>query len=341
MKLHSETIKQTARKQGFALCGIAKAEPLIIEKERFKNALEQNFHAHKPYLERDIDKRFAPELLLENCKSVVVCGFNYNMEESRIQKAESKEPYNLQEIPRYARNDRHEYKISKYVQIKDYHIFMKQKLEKLAQELQKIYGIFSYKTTADSSLISEKALAVKAGIGYYGKNGIIQTSLGSFVFLGTLIIDKEVDTYDSPNLNNCGNCNKCITACPTQAIVAPYYVDCNQCITNIVQNTNEADFTRMAKYGWLIACDECQNVCPNNAHATINEEAVSLRALFVDNQEEILENLTPESFEKYFTDTPFYKFKYEGLKKRLKEIGFTENQITSSSKKIKPNAKGY
>jgi epoxyqueuosine reductase len=311
MKLQSKTIKQFAHKQGFALCGIAKAEPLTIEKERFEKALTQDFHAKKAYFERDIDKRFSPELLLANCKSVVVCGFNYNTQNS---KPETRNPKSK------IQNPNPEIRISQYAQIKDYHVFMKEKLEALARELQEIYGVFNYKTTVDSSAISEKAWAVQSGIGYYGKNGIIQTQFGSFIFLGSLLIDKEIDTYDTPNQKSCGDCGKCIAVCPTKAIVSPYYIDCNRCIANINLNKNEPDFTRIAKYGWLIACDECQNVCPNNANAPVNEEAIALKAPFVENQSEILENLTPESFEKYFKDTVIYKFKYEGFKKRLKEI---------------------
>jgi len=294
MKLHSQTIKQLAYKQGFALCGIAKAEPLSIEKERFEKALAQNFHAKKEYFERDIDKRFHPELLLENCKSVIVCGFNYNMQKSR--------------------------KVSQYAQIKDYHVFMKEKLEAMAQDLIEEYGDFNYKITVDSSTISEKAWAVKSGIGYFGKNGIIQTQFGSFVFLSCLLIDKELDTYDTPNQKTCGNCNQCMELCPTKAIVAPYYVDCNRCISNINLDKNVTDFSSIAKYGWLVGCDECQNVCPNNAKAPVNEEAIKLRAAFLEKQNEILENLTPETFEKYFKETAVYKLKYEGLKRRLFQI---------------------
>ena len=312
MKIHSKAIKQQAHNCGFALCGIAKSEPLTIAKEYFEKALAQNFHAKKEYLERDIDKRFYPELLLENCKSLIVCGFNYNMGDEvgggRYEVGEKGEG-------RKEKGER--LKISQYAQIRDYHVFMKDKLENLAQGLQEKYGVFNYKVTADSSAISEKAWAVQAGIGYYGKNGIIQTPVGSFVFLGALLIDKEVDVYDTPNQNSCGNCSKCITACPAKAIVAPYYVNCNQCITHINLNKKETDFTRIAQYGWLIACDICQNVCPNNLHAPVNEEAVALRASFLENKNEVFNTLTPESFEKYFKDTVIYQFKYEGLKKRL------------------------
>jgi epoxyqueuosine reductase len=208
-------------------------------------------------------------------------------------------------------------KISQCEQTVDYHVFMKEKLEQLAHNLQEKYGNFNFKTTTDSSAISEKSWAVKSGIGYYGKNGIIQTSIGSFIFLGTLLIDKEVNEYDTPNPNSCGNCGKCMATCPVKAIVAPYYVDCNQCIAHITLNKKETDFTRIAPYGWLIACDICQNVCPNNAHAPVNEEAIALRASFMENKNEILDTLTPESFEKYFKGTVIYQFKYEGLMKRL------------------------
>jgi len=316
MKLPSEIIKQTAQSYGFALCGIAKAEPLVIEKERFEKALAQDFHAKKAYIERDIDKRFHPELLLENCKSVVVCGFNYNMQKGERRKKKGEKDYLLPSVL----TDGSENKISQYAQIKDYHVFMKEKLEELAQDLQKQYGFFNFKTTVDSSAIAEKAWAVKSGIGYYGKNGIIQTQFGSFVYLGCLLIDIDVDKYDDPNQKSCKDCGKCIRTCPVNAIVSPYQVDSNYCISNINLNKNETDFSHIAEYGWLIGCDECQNVCPNNTNAPVNEEAIKLRALFADNQKEILENLTPESFEKYFRDTVIYKFKYEGLRKRLHEI---------------------
>ena len=246
MILPSNIIKQTAHNCGFALCGIAKSEFLINEKERFEKALAQNFHAKKHYLERDIEKRFRPELLFKNCKTVVVCGFNYNTQDVGAK--------NLLPAEKS--------KIARYEQIEDYHVFMKVKLEQLAQCLQEECGLFNYKTTVDTSAISEKAWAVQAGIGYYGKNGIIQTQVGSFVFLGTLLIDKEVDIYDTPNQNSCGNCTRCISACPTKAIVAPYCVDSNRCITHILQYG--PDVASVAKYGWCVVCEECQDVCPNN-----------------------------------------------------------------------------
>jgi len=303
--MQSSFIKQSARSCGFTLCGIAKNIPLSIEKERFEQALAQDYHAKKAYLERDIDKRFHPALFLENCKSVIVCGFNYNM---GIGTGCALKP------------NEDNFKISRYAQIKDYHVFMKEKLEMLAQYLKEKYGNMDYKTTADSSSISEKAWAVQAGVGYYGKNGIIQTQFGSFVFLGILLIDKEVDEYDTPHKKSCGNCGKCMAACPTQAIVAPYCVDSNRCISNINLNKNETDFSSIVQYGWLAGCDICQEVCPNNIHAPVNAEAVALRASFLENKNEILESLTQESFEHYFKETAFYKFKYEGMKKRLNAL---------------------
>ena len=299
MKLSSHIIKQESQNNGFALCGIAMAKPLTIEKEWFKTALKRHYHANKPYLERNIDKRFDPRLLLDNCKSVIVCGFNYNM--------------------RCAVSDEW-YMIAQYAQMKDYHLFMKEKLEMLAHSLKEKYGDFNYKTTVDSSEISEKAWAVRSGIGYYGNNGIIQTQFGSFIFLGVLLLDKEIDLYDEPNTNSCGNCRKCITACPAKAIVTPYCVDSNLCISNINLNKKETDFTRIAKYRWLFGCDVCQNVCPNNVHAPVCEETMILRADFSDNIKETLESLTPESFEYYFKNTILYEFKYEGLIKRLKDF---------------------
>jgi epoxyqueuosine reductase len=336
MQISSSIIKQTSQNCGFALCGIAKADPLTLAKARFEKALAQNLHAQKEYLERDIDKRFHPKLLLENCKSVIVCGFNYNMEDNvdfyrkgRKDFSQRAQSFDLKHLffASFAKNlcvlcgkKTFNFKFTKHAQIRDYHHFMKEKLEKLAEDLQAQFGDFNYKATVDSSNISEKAWAVQSGIGYYGKNGIIQTQLGSFVFLGILLIDREVDLYDTPNSKTCGNCRKCMDACPTQAIVEPYCIDCNQCIVHIASNRKATDFSRIAQYGWLNGCDVCQNVCPNNIHAPINEEALAMRTPFVENQKEILETLTPESFEQYFKDTVLYDFKYEGLKKRLEDF---------------------
>ena len=314
-RINADFIKEEASKQGFALCGIAKAEPLSVEKERFKKALIQNLHANKEYLERDIDKRFQPELQLTNCKSVIVCAFNYNTQISNPKSQISNLKSQVSNLESHISNLTSQ--ISKYAQMRDYHVFMKEKLEALARSLQDKYGSFNYKITVDSSAISEKAWAVQAGIGYFGKNCIIQTTFGSFVYLGCLLIDVEVDSYDSPNLSNCGDCGRCIAGCPASAIVAPYQVDSNLCISNINLNKNETNFKKIAKYGWLVGCDECQNVCPNNANAPVNEEAISLRASFVEKQEEVLANLTPESFEQYFKDTAIYKLKYEGFKSRI------------------------
>jgi len=307
--MNAKLIKLYANNCGFALCGIAKPTPLYSEKERFEKALMQNLHAKKEYLERDVEKRFNPKLLLENCKSVIVCGFNYYSGNTCKSFAHN--------IPINTITQEDKLKISRYAQIKDYHIFMKDKLEKLAADLQIQYGVFNYKTTVDSSSISEKVWARQSGIGYYGKNGIIQTSFGSFIFLGTLLIDREVDEYDDPNNNDCGNCCKCMSVCPTQAIIAPYSVDSNLCISHITLNKKETDFKSIAKYGWLIGCDACQESCPNNYNTTANTEAAALQAPYVENMYEILESLTPESFEHNFKDTTIYKFGYEGLIKRL------------------------
>lgn len=305
MIISTKSIKNFAKSVGFSLCGIAKAKPLFIEKERFEKALSQNLHARKPYLEREIEKRFNPELMLENCKSVIVCMFHYdaNNGDSGMGKFWNRT-------------------ISKYAQIKDYHIFMKDKLEKLAQNICVEFGKFQYKTTVDSSGISEKSWAVQAGLGYFGKNGIIQTTLGSYLYIGTLLIDKEVDNYDEPNLGSCGSCSLCIQKCPTKAIITPFCVDSNRCISNINLSKQTTDFSAIKNFGWLEGCDICQQICPNNAQILPNPEATALKAKFLQLTPEKLRNLTKEEFEFSFSETAIYQLKYEGFMKRVSEINF-------------------
>ena len=171
LKISSEVIKKTALEAGFTYCGISNIVDFSKEVAYFKESIQNGFHAKMGYLERNIEERFAIDTLLPHCKSVIVTLFNYHID----QKIDSK------------------YRISRYAFVKDYHQLIPELLEKMVVYLQQKHEPFNYKISVDSGRISEKNWAVKSGLGYYGKNGVLLTTKGSFYFIWLILFEKELD----------------------------------------------------------------------------------------------------------------------------------------------------
>ncbi len=149
--------------------------------------------------------------------------------------------------------------------------------EALRQKLLTLAGLLKTKYGARSKVFScyvslcEKPIAVRAGIGYYGKNGIVITEeFGSYVVLGEILTDIEIEPYDSPIDKNCGNCDLCIKACPTGAIVAPYIVARNKCLQYLSERPCIIPHKIRLLWGnRLYGCTTCQDVCPRNRNVPI------------------------------------------------------------------------
>ena len=295
--LSSRFIKETAMASGFTFCGIAKNEEMPVAKYYFSDIISKGFHDQMGYLERDIDGRFAPEQLLPECKSVIVCLFNYNTGIELKSK----------------------YKISKYAFIKDYHILIEQHLQEVAQRLLITDPSLQYRCTVDSSKISEKNWAVHAGLGHYGKNGVIITPYGSYFCIGLILINQEVDYYDQPNIEQgCGSCSICMDKCPTQAIVSPYVIDAKKCLSYQTLSNKNPDFEFVKEHSWIFGCDVCQDVCPKNKKSVISELAVTNSSLFLHFEDAEFENLTKEAFNHYFQGSPILGKNYEKLLQFIK-----------------------
>ena len=165
--LNAKFVKKCALQLGFSHCGIARAKVLNVAQSRFEQSLKENRHAEMRFLERDVDKRFNPNLLLPGCQSVIVVLYNYYM---------CDEPAS------------NRYRTARYTWIeKDYHALLSEKLELLAHQI--LDAAASYRITVDSSCISEKNWAVEAGVGCFGKNGIVHHDGGSFFVIGILLTD--------------------------------------------------------------------------------------------------------------------------------------------------------
>lgn len=243
----SQFIKSVALKKGFSHCGIAKAEKLYEHEPRLTEWLKSGMHGNMQYMENNFDKRLDPRLLVEGARTVISLMMNYYPANPELYTSP--------------------YKVSKYAWNVDYHFVIRRKLFEITDELTKAVGDFNYRVFTDSAPVLDRAWAVKAGIGWIGKNSmLISRKNGSFYFLAEIICDLEPE-YDLPfGGNYCGDCTRCIDSCPTNAITNDKMIDANRCISYLtIELKDEIENRFKGEYSdWIFGCDVCQDVCPWN-----------------------------------------------------------------------------
>ncbi len=298
---YSQMIKAEAMRLGFMSCGIAKAEFLETEAPRLENWLKNDNHGEMSYMKNHFDKRLDPTLLVDGAKSVVSLTLNYYTSERQL--------------------DGDAPKISKYAFGTDYHSVIREKLQALMAFINDNIGEVGGRCFVDSAPVMDKAWAQKAGLGWRGKNSnLISKQAGSFFFLAELIIDLEL-AYDSPfPTDHCGSCTRCIDACPTDAIIAPYTVDGSKCISYLtIELKNEIPSEFKGKMeNWMFGCDICQDVCPWNRFSTDHSEQDFLpkETLLSLTKTELIE-MTDEVFKRVFKNSPVKRTKFSGLKRNI------------------------
>ena len=254
----TEKIKQKAREIGFHKIGIVRAEPLETEQTHLENWLSQNFHGEMRWMEREPEKRSNPKLLFPEAKSLIVVALNYYTPH------EHEENSDKGKISRYAWGD-------------DYHDVLKEKLRELLAFIKSIDSTADGKICVDTAPIMDKAWAVRAGLGWLGKHSnVITKDYGSWIFIGEILLNLELEYNDKIIEDHCGTCTACLDACPTNAIVAPHIVDSKACLSyaTIELRADElpAEISENLN-GWLYGCDICQDVCPWNRFEKPTEEA--------------------------------------------------------------------
>lgn len=247
--LESRVIKDCALRAGFDLCGIIPCRHLAENEEYFREWLAAGYGADLHYLERNLDKRFDAARLVEGAKSIIVCAVNY------------KSPRSLG-YPTDFRT-----KVASYACNADYHTSIKEMLGNLYESMKEVVPTLRARAFTDSAPLLEKQLAVDAGLGWIGRQSLLVTpQFGTFVLLGELVIDTEVDCYDTPfEGSRCGECRRCIEACPNSAILPTKCIDARRCISRLTiekQSDNASD--EIDLNGWIFGCDECQSCCPHN-----------------------------------------------------------------------------
>jgi epoxyqueuosine reductase len=252
------------------------------------------------YMEKHGTKRSRPDKLMPGAIRVISFRMNY-LNNNTYESEKVLNNKNLAYISRYALGN-------------DYHSEMRNRLHIIAEKINNEIKDFKYRAFVDSAPVLEKAIAQKAGLGWIGKNTLlINKKNGSYFFLGEIYTNVDFET-DEKSESYCGDCNKCITTCPTNAIIAPHVLDAKKCIAYL---TIELKGTIPKEYrdsigNRVFGCDDCQIVCPWNRFSSetkIEEfshnnklDSASLISLFNWSEKEFKENTknTPINRISYF-----------------------------------------
>lgn len=297
----SQFIKAKAVELGFDFCGISAAAFLEEEAPRLENWLNRQMHGQMYYMANHFDKRLDPCKLVDGAKSVISVLLNY-YPEKRLSENEN------------------DLKLSKYAYGTDYHFVLKDKLKELVSHIQQEIGEVNGRVFVDSAPVMDKVWAAKSGLGWVGKHtNLINREIGSFFFIGEIICDLDL-WPDGPIKDYCGTCTRCVDACPTDAIVAPYVVDGSKCISYFTIELKEAIPNEVkGKFeNWVFGCDICQDVCPWTRFARPHQTpAFNLHPELAEFTNKDWQEITQEVFQEIFRRSAVKRTKLEGLQRNI------------------------
>lgn len=285
-------IQQRAHEVGFDDCRVTTAQP-PENAAAFQQWLAARYHGEMGYLERNAHKRVNPDKVLPGARSIITLAASYH------------------------REDQHTGPVARYARFSDYHDALAASLKSLSEFVTQLGGASARSLWyVDTGPLLERDLAQRSGLGFIGKHtNLISRKLGNWIFLSEIITTVEVEP-DAPEKNRCGTCTRCIAACPTEAIRAPFELDARRCISyltielkgSIPEELRPAIGTRI--YG----CDECLAVCPWNRFAREGNlmKQHLRRDLTAPDLVDLL-SLDNDQFKRRFANTPMLRTKRRGL----------------------------
>ncbi len=292
-----EAIRQRARELGFDTCRFTTAEP-PESAAAFEQWLAAGCHGEMNWLQRNAPKRVDPRQVLAGARSIVSLATSYV-------RSENAEPTATRGF------------VARYARFEDYHDVLAQQLQALTGLLNRLGGEGTRSLWyVDTGPLLERALAQRAGVGFAGKHtNLVSRELGNFFFLSEIITTLPLEP-DAPEKNRCGSCTRCLAACPTGAITAPFKLDARRCISYLTIELKGPipEHLRPAIGNRIFGCDDCLAVCPWNrfareasmlkAHARLELDCVDLLELL---------SLNEAQFRCRFAGTPLFRTKRRGL----------------------------
>jgi len=293
-----DAIRLQALELGFDACRFTSAAPPATA-DKFRGWLADKHFGEMQWLERNADKRTEPQRVLAGAKSIIVLATSYHQEKSAIQAGTT----NNAVVARYARFD-------------DYHDVLGEKLKRLTKFVDDLSAGARALWYVDTGPILERDLAQRAGLGFTGKHtNLISRQLGNWIFLAEILTTLELEP-DAPEQNHCGKCTRCMTACPTNAIIAPFELDARKCISYLTIELKGAipvEFRR-AIGGRIYGCDDCLAACPWNKFAREGNlmKSHARQDLQAPNLIELL-SLDDKQFKSRFAGSPILRTKRRGF----------------------------
>ena len=298
---YSRKIKEKALELGFLQAGIARTDHLQEDAARLRNWLDKGYHGSMAYMENHFEKRVDPRQLVEGARSVVVVLQNYYTRKKQLD----------DQAPR----------ISSYAYGKDYHRIMRKKLQSLYAFMEAEIGAHSGRVFVDSAPVLERAWGRLAGLGWIGKHSLLlNRKHGSWFFMGVIITDLDLEP-DGPMKDYCGDCTRCIDACPTKAILPGKVIDASRCISYLTIENREdriPEEFRGLMHNRAFGCDICQDVCPwnNNAHPHSEPWLEPRPGLLEMTRKEWL-GLDEVKFNRLFEGSAVKRTKFTGLRRNI------------------------
>ena len=288
----AQEIEKRALELGFLACGLVSARFLGEEEERLRTWLDRGYQGSMGYMERNIEKRLDPRLLVPGTQTIVCLAYNYFPQKS--QKIESP-------------------KIAKYAYGEDYHRVVKDRCFELLSHIKTLFPDVQARVFVDSAPVMERQWAQRAGLGWIGKNSLLlRKGIGSFFFLAEIFLDVAIESEVHIQSDHCGTCTRCIDACPTQAIVQDQVIDASKCISYLsIEKTEPLEESELdMMQGWLFGCDICQDVCPWNRFSEPHAEPRFEASESIDWDLEEWKTLQEAQFNTAFKKSPIARMGY-------------------------------
>jgi epoxyqueuosine reductase len=254
MKINFTRLKDEIKAKAVNLCyfhSVNITDNSPVKGDALLHWLKLDCHGQMKYMATHPDRRLNPTYLLPETQSVILTTLSYSFLEI---KQEDKP------------------KIASYALGRDYHKIMRSRLKKLLRIMFEMVGSFQYRMFVDSAPILEKSFAQRAGLGWVGKNTLlIQKGCGSFFVIGGICCDLPLPPDQVTELNDCGDCDRCIQRCPTGALIKPYHLNASRCVSYLtMEHKGSIPIALRSKMGrYIFGCDECQIACPWNQRSGV------------------------------------------------------------------------
>lgn len=281
-------------------CAFGSLKTMTEDFSHYQEWINKGFHAQMQWMEKNQSLRQNPNQFFEGARSYAIVAI----------------PYNNNFYKNFSA-----YKVSRYALLNDYHLVLKSILREILAKTISQYPTLKWDIFVDTKPVFERSLALKAGLGFIGKNScLIIPQKGSWYFLGGVLFDIEFSEESQVAKNECGACTKCIDACPAGAIVAPYVIDANKCLSylTIEHKGDIKDILPAEKHKNIMGCDVCQAVCPLNAKSTNNFHPALYNETLAKLNDLDLEALdSPSTFKKLLKGTPFEHLGFGKLQENM------------------------